>query len=65
MTDCKMRNAKTPKAPAHSHSMHGYEEAGRQATCCRDEAMHMGLTGAYKCDTNFEQFLDCLKEGRR
>jgi hypothetical protein len=63
MTDFKLRTAKTPKAPARS--MHGYEEAGRQATCCRDEAMHMGLTGAYKCDTNFELFLDCLKEVRR
>ena len=44
MTDCKMTDPKTPMTTAH------YVQPGENVLCrannCRDEAMHMALSGA-------------------
>jgi hypothetical protein len=44
MTDCKMTDPKTPMTTAH------YVQPGEIVLCrannCRDEAMHMALSGA-------------------
>ena len=63
MTDCKMTDPKIPMTTAHS--VQRDENVLCRANNCRDEAMHMALSGAYKCDTNFELFFDCLREVRR
>ncbi len=62
MTDSKMNESKTSMTRAHT--VHASENALCAANYCRDEAIQMGLTGAFKCDTNFELFFDCLKEVR-
>lgn len=40
------------------------ENSKRTGSCCRDDALQLGLSGQYSCDTSFEPLSDYLRGTR-